>query len=212
MATVLIVSKTQMKNGVCVGGIDESTCELVRLHNANGGNLSADAPYEIGDRWEIQMETAWNARSKPHIEDKQTTPLYKINNIGVSGIINFVNSRDFGARLTRGAIQNTFEGCLKFHGNKNFVNHESVPSYSTQFWIADDDLIHSEQFNTHYYLYKNIRIKFVGFQDYIDRIPAGTIIRLSLANWWDGDGSGEERCYLQLSGWYLQSLRTYTGK
>jgi hypothetical protein len=21
-------------------------------------------------------------------------------------------------------------------------------------------------------------------------------------NWWDGDGSGEDRCYLQLSGWY----------
>ena len=50
MATVLIVSKTQMRNGVCVGGIIEQTCELIRIHNERGGNLSDDAPYEIGDR------------------------------------------------------------------------------------------------------------------------------------------------------------------
>lgn len=31
MATVLIVSKTQMRNGVCVGGIIEQTCELIRI-------------------------------------------------------------------------------------------------------------------------------------------------------------------------------------
>lgn len=41
MATVLIVSKTQMRNGVCVGGINEDTNELIRIHNYRGGNLSA---------------------------------------------------------------------------------------------------------------------------------------------------------------------------
>lgn len=49
-------------------------------------------------------------------------------------------------------------------------------------------------------MYGNIRLKFVGFQEHVSRIQAGTIIRLSLANWWDGQG--EDRCYLQLSGWY----------
>ena len=42
MATVLIVSKTQMKNGVCVGGINENTNELIRIHNERGGNLPAE--------------------------------------------------------------------------------------------------------------------------------------------------------------------------
>lgn len=82
------------------------------------------------------------------------------------------------------------------------VNREDIPSFSTQFWIADSDLIYTEQFGKHYYRYKQTRLKFVGFQEIVKRIPAGTIIRLSLANWWDGDGSGEDRCYLQLSGWY----------
>lgn len=203
MATILIVSKTQMRNGVCVGGIDERTCELVCLHNERGGNLPFDAPYEIGDRWEMNVERAWNARPKPHVEDKQSSPIRKINNVGIRGIIDFVRSHNLGSRLTIGNIQNIFESCVNFQGSKNFVNNERTPSFSTQFWIADQDLIHSVQFDKHYYIYNGIRLKYVGYQDHVDRIPAGTIIRLSLANPWSGDGSGEERCYLQLSGWYL---------
>lgn len=209
MAIILIVSKTQMKNGVCVGGIDERTCELVRLHNERGGNLSFDVPYEIGDRWEMQVENAWNARTIPHVEDKQTTPIRKINNIGVRGIIDFVNSHNLGSRLTRGNIQNIFEGCMHFLGSKNFINRERIPSFSTQFWIANQDLIHSSSFNKHFYVYNGIRLKFVGYQEHVDRIPAGSLIRLSLANWWDGDGSGEDRCYLQLSGWYIDTNQGY---
>lgn len=208
MATILIVSKTKMKNGICVGGLDISTLELVRLHGERGQNLSFDEPYEIGDRWELEIQKAWNARTAPHVEDKQTTCIRKIDNIGIQGIINFINSKNFGPRLTRGCIQDTFEGCLKSQGNKNFINREQIPSFSTQFWVADDDLTHVQVVNKdsdikHYYIYKEVRIKFVGYQDPIQRIPAGTIIRLSLATWWDGDGSGEDRCYLQLSGWYL---------
>lgn len=201
--TVLIVSKTKMNNGICVGGINEGTCELIRLHNDHGGNLSSEAPYEIGDRWEIQVENAWNVRKKPHVEDKQTKPLRKINNIGTQGIISFVNSHFFGNKITKGNIDQTFEGCLNLCGKQNFVNEEKIPSFSTQFWIADIDLIHFEQCLKHYYLYNSIRIKFVGCQSPIEKIPAGTIIRLSLANWWDRDGNDESRCYLQLSGWYL---------
>lgn len=36
MAVVLIVSKTQMKSGVCVGGINEDTNEFIRIHNERG--------------------------------------------------------------------------------------------------------------------------------------------------------------------------------
>lgn len=116
MATVLIVSKTQMRNGVCVGGIIEQTCELIRIHNERGGNLSDDAPYEIGDRWIMNVEDAWNARPEPHVEDKQTSPIEKINNVGLSGIINFIRTHNFGARLTNGRLEETFEGCLFIQG------------------------------------------------------------------------------------------------
>jgi hypothetical protein len=203
MSIVLIVSKTQMQHGVCVGAINQENGELIRLHNERGGNLSEDAPYEIGDRWEVDVEDAWNARPKPHIEDKQTTPLRIVDNIGNRGIINYIRNNHFGNRLTRGSIRQTFQGCLNFDGNKNYINRDDIPEFSTQFWIPDYNLIHVESFGKHYYNYRNIRIKYVGLEDPIEIIPEGTIIRLSLANWWNGDGSGEDRCYLQLSGWYL---------
>ncbi len=203
MAIVLIVSKTQMSNGVCVGGIMENTCELIRLHNERGGNLTSDAPFEIGDRWDLTVQSAWNVRPIPHIEDKQITINRKIENIGINGIINFIKTHNFGNRLTLGSLSQTFENCLCLQGTKNFINRNAIPQFSTQFWIADDDLIHCEIYDKHYYKYGNYRFKYVGFQTPINIIPKGTIIRLSLANWWDGDGSGEDRCYLQLSGWYL---------
>ena len=36
-------------------------------------------------------------------------------------------------------------------------------------------------------------------------IPAGTLVRVSLAHWWrpEDDHTGELRCYVQLSGWFL---------
>ena len=73
MNTVLIVSRTQMSHGVCVGGIVEETNEFIRLHTDTGGNLPTEAPYQIGDRWHMLVESAWNARPKPHVEDRQTT-------------------------------------------------------------------------------------------------------------------------------------------
>lgn len=205
MSTILIVSKTRMKNGVCVGGIDEDSYELIRIHDENGGNLPLDAPYEIGDRWEMEVEQAWNARPKPHTEDRQVRPIRKIDRL-FGSIALFIKNNLSGNRIVKGPINLIFEGCLKFYGTKNFITHDNVPSFSTQFWIADKDLIHSEQWEKHYYIYNNnIRIKYVGYEKPVNKISAGTLIRLSLANWWD-DGSGEEKCYLQLSGWYYSFI------
>ncbi len=48
-------------------------------------------------------------------------------------------------------------------------------------------------------------LAFVGFQEPIAVIPAGALVRVSLAHWWrpDGDETAELRCYVQLSGWFL---------
>lgn len=50
-----------------------------------------------------------------------------------------------------------------------------------------------------------VRIPYVGFEPAVDLIPKGTLVRVSLARWWrphDSPPDMEERCYLQLSGWY----------
>lgn len=201
MTTVLIVSKTKMANGVCVGGINEQSEELIRLHNERGGNLTTDAPYEIGDRWEMSIEPPWNPREAPHTEDKQTYPIQKIENIGIAGIIKYVRNHNLGDRLSDGPLNETFDGCLQ---SRIYVTKDSVPGFSTQFWIPDIDLNHVVSFGKDYYMYRNFKIKYVGFSPAIKSIPAKTIIRLSLAHWFDGKGEwNEDRCYLQISGWYL---------
>ncbi|WP_288856448.1 hypothetical protein [uncultured Bacteroides sp.] len=201
MATVLIVSKTKMANGVCVGGINEQNGELIRLHNERGGNLTADVPYEIGDRWEMTVETAWNVREAPHVEDKQTSPIKKLDNVGISGIVNYVRTHNLGNRLYKGHLNGTFDGCLQ---SKIYVTRDKVPGFSTQFWVSDESLTHVVSFEKDYYIYRGLKIKYVGFLPPVASIPAGTIVRLSLANWFDGKGAwSDERCYLQISGWYL---------
>lgn len=201
MATVLIVSKTKMGNTVCVGGIHEEFGELIRLHNERGGNLSPDVPYEIGDRWEMSVSDAWNARKAPHLEDKITIAIRKLENVGIKGVIDYINTHNLQNRLYSGSLHDTFDGCLQ---SRTYVTKDRVPQFSTQFWKTDADLIHSFQYDKHSYYYKGIRIKYVGFQEPVDKIPAGTIIRLSLAHWYDGKGDWpEQRCYLQLSGWYI---------
>ncbi len=212
MSIVLIVSKTQMRNSVCVGGIREDNCELIRIFDAQGYNLSPNVPYEIGDRWEMCVENVRHMRMEPHVEDKRTRAIRRIENVGVEGIARFINehTQALGNRIVKGNLEQAFEGCLHLQGTRNFVNRDRIPSFSTQFWMADKDLIHRNQYGKHYYYYNNIRIKFVGYQSLVERIPAGTIIRLSLATWWSGDndGKGEDRCYLQLSGWYWYVKKT----
>ena len=173
MEDVIIVSRTQMRNGVCVGGIVESTGELIRIHGARGENLSSDAPYEIGDVWCMDVQTAWNVRPAPHTEDKQTIELGKVDHIGMSGIKNYINNHSYLLNIARGSIQNAFDGALNFDGNKNYVNRNHVPNYSTQFWIPDQPLYRVESYGKFYYRYNNVRIKFVGLQETVAVIPAG---------------------------------------
>ena len=55
MRKVLVVSRTKMRNGVCVGGIDLTSGLFVRLHTEHGANLSCDAPYNIGEIWDLEL-------------------------------------------------------------------------------------------------------------------------------------------------------------
>ena len=129
MATVLIVSRTQMANGICVGGINEDTGELIRLHNEKGGNLKSDAPYMLGERWNLNIERAWNSRPIPHVEDMQTSPVSMIENIGLKGVAEFVKTQDLGNKFTYGELAETFEGCLHLEGTKNYINRNKIPSF-----------------------------------------------------------------------------------
>jgi hypothetical protein len=74
------------------------------------------------------------------------------------------------------------------------------PRQSVGFWIPDKPL---KLCGDKYYYYERLyRLPFIGFQPTPDELPAGTLLRVSLARWWSHDADAEEKCFLQLSGYY----------
>ncbi len=200
MKEVLIVSRTRMKNGVCCGGINLSTGEFIRLHDHWGRNLTPEAPFQIGQIYTLEYRPALHARPIPHTEDKEIMPDFQlIKELSTSEIIGMI---DMLVDVPCGGIDSIYEGKLRHSSYSTYISPESIPSYSVCFWRPNAPLVKSEFLRKTRYWFGNNVISYVGFQEPLNVIPEGTLLRMSLANWWSPDEITEKRCYLQLSGWF----------
>jgi hypothetical protein len=100
-----------------------------------------------------------------------------------------------------------FDGMLKWTDNgSGYINKAAVPSHSVGFWVPDKELKKSIYYDKPRYSYRSSKgwrsMPYVGFDEPIEIIPSGTLVRVSLARWWDREGATELRCQLQVSGWY----------
>ena len=198
---VWIVSRTKMAGGRrCIGGL-AANGDSVRLLTETGGNHDADSPLQIGQIWDVQYQPRPNV-TPPHIED-----------VLVSAQKLLMRCSDLRALLLKriepweGSIYQLFDKLVRFTGNNNgYVSKEcGVPDYSTGFWIPDCDLNlrnDRKHYDYSHGLYSG-GLSYVGEPKPEKVLAAGTLIRVSLARWWKpSDSDIEERCYLQLSGWY----------
>ena len=86
-----------------------------------------------------------------------------------------------------------------------------MPPYSTLFWRPDQPLTRDTEGRRIRYRYPTENggstFTFVGFQESLETIPAGTLLRVSLAHRWrpEDQPDAEERHYAQLSGWFLEA-------
>lgn len=197
---VLIVSRTRMKKGVCCGGINLDNGEFIRIHNERGGNLSEEAPFQIGQIYNLQYQTAWNKRPCPHTEDKQIQPSYQL--IKVLSESEIIHTIDNLVNVPYGDINVIFDGMLHHSKYAAYISSDAIPNYSVCFWRPNSPLYKSEFMGKIRYAFNNDYISYVGFQNVVKTIPEGTLLRMSLANWWAPDDITEKRCYLQLSGWF----------
>lgn len=197
---VLIVSRTRMKNGVCCGGLNLQNGEFLRLHDDRGGNLSTDAPFQIGQIYDLNYQTAWNVRPQPHVEDKQIQPFYQLRR--TLSQTELIHTIDRIVNVPSGDIDVIFDGMLNHSSYAAYISPIAVPNHSVCFWRPNAPLYKAEFMGKVRYRFNNNNISYVGFQDPVDIIPAGTLLRMSLANWWSPDDITEKRCYLQLSGWF----------
>jgi len=203
---VIIVSKTHMSNASCVGGV-LANGRFVRLLNENGYNQDINTPLNIGDVWTIEFSERENKKS-PHIEDVLVSKMnLKFSFETIDNMVEYLKSK-LKIKIWRGSPDILFDEKLNWTDNgSGFINKENgIPENSVGFWIPDMKLTKRIFYEKVRYNYPNINgwrsLPFVGFQNPVDVIPAGTLIRISLARWWDTNGKTEERCALQLSGWY----------
>jgi hypothetical protein len=202
---ILIVGKTRMTTGVCVGGLALETNRSVRLLPETGINHNTDTPFKVGQIWDMEIVDSEHLQP-PHVEDVR---IKKCKLIGQQDhLMRFLGDR---IKPWCGRPNVLFDGRVRFtQSDSGFIARSSgVPKQSTGFWISDRKLERNEIYSKLKYSYIspncNLNIPFVGFDTPIQLLKAGTLLRVSLARWWKPEENSEveERCYLQLSGWYL---------
>ncbi len=202
---VIIVSKTHMASAVCVGalGFDGRS---YRLLDNNGNNQLHDTEYEIRQIWKIDFRER-SRQIHPHTEDVLVYSK-KLAGTVKSELTMLDLLYRFNVSVWRGSPDILFEDCLLWTNNgSGYLSIErQIPNRSTGFWIPDKDLTKRIFYGKVRYNYPNVNgwrsLPYVGFEASVDQIPAGTLLRVSLARWWKRDSQTETRCSLQLSGWY----------
>lgn len=203
--TVLILSKTQMNNNqVCVGGLTLKG-RYVRLLDENGNNQPENTDFAPKQAWEIEFVEQPN-NVAPHVEDILVHSRTRKGRLNEKITIkDFIEKRNIP--IWRGHPDELFNRLIQWTpSGSGYINRDGgVPEHSVGFWISDRDLRRKD--------YKGIRyqytsssgwrsIKFKGLEKPVDIIPAGTLIRVSLARWHTFNDNEQPKCWLQLSGWY----------
>jgi len=202
---VIIVAKTHMRGGACIGAItmDGQSVRLVAHDMASNDHFNCE--YQIGDVWEIQADPPKDL-NPPHVENIIVRSKRLLQAVSMDRVIRFIEQV---MPPICGGPDLLYDGLVQASagGAMYIAERTGIPTASTLFWRPDRDLIRDEEGKRIRYRYPTAdggrTLAFVGFQDAIGIIPAGTLVRVSLAHWWRPETCDdlELRCYLQLSGW-----------
>jgi ATP-dependent DNA helicase RecQ len=202
---VVIVAKTRMGSGACIGALtfDGRSLRLIAADRETNDQFNMD--YQVGEVWEVDTRPDPEI-TPPHIENVIVTNKRRMGPI--TGIETFIEQQ---MPPVCGDAKLIFEGLAQTTkmGSLYISERTGLPSRSTMFWIPDQPLQRVDDLKRIRYRYptndRGPTLTFTGFQEPIPEIPAGALLRVSLAHWWrPGEmPDGEYRCYVQLSGWFL---------
>lgn len=202
---VLIVAKTRRGGGACVGGITEEGRSVRLVVPDAATHDHAGLEYEVGEVWEVEA-TPGEHIIPPHVENTIVWRAHRLRRLAnvERVILRFMPPVAGGPeKLFDGRLQASSSGALYV------VERAGLPSHSTMFWTPDQPLTLDCESKRIRYRYPTSdggrTVTFVGYQEPITAIPAGTLLRVSLAHWWRPKERPDEelRCYVQLSGWFL---------
>lgn len=203
-----------MGSGVCVGGLALDSLRSVRLLTREGTLQPRLTEFQVGQIWEVAFNKVTYIEP-PHVEDVTVSWKRLLEHVD--------NMHDTLLSLIQpwaGGPESLFDGMLTIDRTRCYISKSGpMPQRSTGFWLLDRPLVFDKEHVDktqikHLYLVEHkehvgnrmysriLTIPFVGYQKPVDEIPVGTLARVSLARWFAPATVGEERCYLQLSGWY----------
>jgi hypothetical protein len=201
---VVIVGKTHMKNGICVGGIVVADGRPVRLLPVGQAWHQTNTPFQIGEIWDMDLAPRVPA-VPPHVEDHDEQNAVRVGT--VPNLSTYIIGQK--TRPVIGAPSGLFSGRIAFRvsGTAYVDTQQPLPSNSVGFWILPHPLAYDPFNNKPRYRLGGpnpFLVTYVGVTPAIPTIPAGTLVRLSLARpWTNADDPAEHtRCSVQLSGWY----------
>ena len=210
---VLIVAKTRMGKGACIGAITEKG-ESVRLAPFNADpHDGANREYEVGDIWEITGKPE-TSLIPPHNENFVVHKKSRLHT--TENTKDLVSAIELLMPPKTGHPRVLYGGLLKTTGSGSLyvpVGDDGSP-YSTTFWRTDQPLTRDTEAKRIRYHYPTenggCTLTFVGFQEPLVTIPAGTLLRVSLAHRWrpKDQPNVEERHYAQISGWFLEDVQS----
>ncbi len=179
---VLIVAKTHMNNAACVGGLTRDTNRSIRLLRLDCSNQPINTNFDVGQVWELDYYPSPQV-TPPHVEDIIVT---RERYIGLQSNLQKILMQRI--QPWQGGPKQLFDGLLIIENTSGHIsNTGGIPKQRGANSSSQGTLF----------------IPYVGFASPISHIPTKTLVRVSLARWWIPSGANEQRCYLQLSGWYL---------
>ena len=200
---VLILGRTRTKTGLCIGGLT-SELEPIRLKTSVGGFWPRDnCAFNIGEWHEVEYTRITDLENPHHTEDVQVKDHELDCVINMTEIIKFLEGNNL---VRNGAVPSA---AFKYSGkispfevsyNNVFRIGRSKLSElleSTTFWKSSYNM----EFDGARYKRENLltKIKYVGDTKPIQKIPSGTVVRLSTSTVWEQWGYA----YMQLSGWFM---------
>lgn len=220
--TVLIVAATHMHEGRCCVGalqLQDASGSIVpirqwRLLNADRSfPLLAETSFRVGQVWQVQLEPAPEHRIRPpHTEDSYLHASQRIGHLKEPQATRLYNGllRNPKIPMVYGDITQLFDGALRQDENSQsfYLTQGECPNYSTSFWIPRHPLFVTENSYGKLRVVNeslNINLRYTAVEPKIgcgETIPAGSLLRVSLARFWRRNEDEEPRSYLMLSQFY----------
>lgn len=194
-----------MRGGLCIGGLTSDAVN-VRLVSPEGPHRD-DSPFQVGSIWDMEL-TPVLVTQPPHVEDHVISRCRQVGQVQRPGRLILGRVRPW-----QGGPEVLFDGALRCRpSGRAYVGSDHIPAGSVGFWIPDRRLQLMRTGERARYEYRTSSgtaavFGYVGCEEPAPTIPAGSLVRVSLARWWRPPDQPEanEVCYAQVSGWFPDS-------